>query len=434
MSFFTVKGTRKVRGTLSLPGDKSIAHRCVFIGSLATRTTTIRNFPLNDDCLCTINAFQALGVRISRRGDTVTVRGAGLEGLHPPAEALVIPESGTTFRLMAGVLAGQRFASALAAGTRLSRRPMARVVRPLRLMGAHISGRRNGTEEYAPLSIRGGALTPIRYVMPVASAQVKSAVLLAGLYARGVTTVEEKLKSRDHTERMLELFGAQIRSRGRIVRMRGGAGLVSPGIIRVPGDISSAAFFIVLASIIEDSRLRLTNIGLNPTRTGILTVLRRMGAQFSIDHLRKGPEPSGNICVTSASLRATVVRKSEIPFLIDELPVLMVAAACARGNTVFESAGELRVKETDRIRSMVLNLRKMGVPCRVEKKGREENIIVPGVPGLTGAKVSSFGDHRTAMSMAVAGAKARGTTVIEGVECIDKSFPGFLAALTKLLP
>jgi 3-phosphoshikimate 1-carboxyvinyltransferase len=433
MSFFAIQGVRAIKGTLSLPGDKSIAHRCIILGSLVSAITTIRNFPLNSDCLSTIAVFKRFGVGIRITGNTVVVTGKGLYGLHPSRSSISIAGSGTTFRLMLGVLAGQRFSSTLSAGRQLSRRPMLRVTAPLRAMGARITGCRRGAEEYPPVSIEGCQLTAIRYTMPIASAQVKSAVLFAGLYARGVTVVREKFKSRDHTERMMKQFGVALRCVGRLIRVTGGRELVSPGTVDIPGDISSAAFFIVLASIVKDSTLRITNVNVNATRTGIITVLKRMGGRITIASRTDAGEPSGDIIVKSSELKSTVVKKEEIPLLIDELPILMVAASCARGDTVFKAVGELRVKETDRIRSMVTNLKTMGVPCRVVTSGIQEDIVISGVQELTGARVSSFGDHRTAMSMVVAGAAARGKTVVDGVECINKSFPGFLDTLKKLI-
>lgn len=447
MKSFTVKGgCSHISAALSFSGDKSIAHRGAILGALAAGTTVLRNFPANEDCLSTLSIIKRLGVRVTRDGATVRIAGRGARGLKPSRGHLLIKESGTTYRLMLGVLSGQNFSSVLSAGASLSGRPMRRVTVPLRRMGARIRGRRKAGEEYPPVSISPGKLSGITYRMPVPSAQVKSAILLAGLFARGRTTVIEQAPTRDHTERMLEAFGAAVR-RSRNPRRRGkrrgapvcdrfsvegGNALSSPGTVTIPGDISSAAFFIVLGSIIPGSRIRIRNIGLNATRSGIITVLRRMGAHIRVCREYPGAEPRGDILVTSAILKGTTVTTREIPLLIDELPVLMVAAACARGTTVFKSAQELRVKETDRINSMLSNLSRMGVDGRVQKSGRAEDVIITGIRELRGARVSGFGDHRTAMSMAIAGIKAQGATVIDDVECINKSFPGFIDTLRKV--
>lgn len=441
MRSFTVKGgCSHISAALSFSGDKSIAHRGAIIGALASGTTILRNFPANEDCLSTLSIIKQLGVRVARNGGTVRITGRGTSGLRPPRGHLLIKESGTTYRLMLGVLAGQGFGSTLSAGAALSGRPMLRVTGPLRRMGARIRGRCKAGEEYPPVSITPGKLAGITYRMTVPSAQVKSAVLLAGLFAHGRTTVIEKVPTRDHTERMLEAFGAVTRTRGErrgpLARnhfsVEGGRALSSPGTVVIPGDISSAAFFIVLGSIIPGSEIRIRNIGLNATRSGIVTVLRRMGADIRVCREYPGAEPRGDILVKSAALKGTTVTKREIPLLIDELPVLMIAAACARGTTVFKSAQELRVKETDRINSMLSNLSRMGVDGWVKKAGREEDVVITGIRELRGAWVSGFGDHRTAMSMAIAGMKARGATVIDDVECINKSFPGFIDTLKKV--
>jgi len=432
MRSFAVKGgCSHITAALSFPGDKSIAHRAAILGALASGTTTLRNFPANEDCLSTLSIIRRLGVRVARDGTVVRIAGKGPNGLKAPDSRLLIKESGTTYRLMLGVLAGQGFDSTLAAGASLSGRPMLRVTGPLRRMGARLQGRRSAGEEYPPVTARPGRLKGFVYRMPVASAQVKSALLLAGLFADGLTTVVEKVPTRDHTERMLEQFGAATRRSRNSFSVRGKAHLVSPGTVTIPGDISSAAFFIVLGSIIPRSAIRISNIGLNPTRSGIIAVLRRMGADIRVCKRYPGAEPRGDIMVRSAALKATTVTRKEIPLLIDELPVLMVAAACARGTTVFKAAQELRVKETDRINSMLFNLSRMGVDGWTEKAGREEAVFIAGVPELRGAWVSGFGDHRTAMSMAVAGVKAQGVTVIDDIDCINKSFPGFVAALRK---
>ncbi|MGE5308459.1 MAG: 3-phosphoshikimate 1-carboxyvinyltransferase [Deltaproteobacteria bacterium] len=433
MISFKVKGAaRDIHGALSMPGDKSIAHRCAILGALSPKVTTLTNFPLNDDCLATLSLLKQLGIPVDIKGKTVRIHGKGLRGLRRPCGRLLVRESGTTFRLMLGVLAGQGFPCELSAGRSLAARPMLRVTAPLRSMGAGVKGKGKGGEEYPPVDIRPAALHAISYQMPVASAQVKSALLLAGLYAAGTTRIKEKLTTRDHTERLLASFKADIHRTGKTVSVSGGRSLVSPGRILIPGDISSAAFFAVLGAIIPGSRVTIKDAGLNGTRTGFISVLKRMGAGIRIRRGKPGAEPYGDITVTGARLKGTRVGRQEIPSLIDELPILMVAAACAGGETVFDGVEELRVKETDRIRSMLENLALMGAKCRVKRRGKHETIVITGSQELTGASVKSYGDHRTAMSMIIAGLKARGATRIDDVSCIDKSFPGFIAALAKM--
>ncbi|MBP7215724.1 MAG: 3-phosphoshikimate 1-carboxyvinyltransferase [Candidatus Omnitrophica bacterium] len=442
--FVVHQASGALRGKFVFPGDKSIAHRCVILSALSRKAVTITNFPTNEDCLATIQVFRQLGVRINHAisKQLLVVSGHGLHGLRKPSGPIVIKESGTTFRLLLGVLAGQPFSVTLSAGKALSRRPMARVTKPLRLMGTRIHPIRNTQdsiqEEFPPLTICGGDLHAITYKMPVASAQVKSAILLAGLYAQGITKIIEPVRTRDHTERILTLFNAEIKKRGNAIELCGGKELKAPKKIMVPGDISSAAFFIVLACIMPQAHITIKHISLNPSRTGALGVLKRMGARItatrSLSHrVSSNPEPQGDISVKSSTLKSTVVERNEIPSLIDELPILMVAAACARGKTVFEGVGELRVKETDRIRSMSDNLQKMGVKISIIKRGVREDIVVEGAKELKGARVKSFGDHRTAMSMVVAGLKAKGSTRIDDVACIGKSFPRFIELVKRLV-
>jgi len=450
MSSFKIQGSCKIKGSISLPGDKSIAHRFVILSSLSGNTTTINNFPFNDDCLFTVRAFKSLGTKITQepQKSRLKIRGVGLKGFKKPAKPIFVGESGTSLRLLLGVLAGQNFQTKLTCAKSLSQRPMLRVTSPLRKMGAQISCRKSPQgEEYLPILIQGHELIPITYKIPVASAQVKSAILLAGLYAQGTTKVIEPVKTRDHTERLLKAFGAEIKIQSRQVFMKGKKELMSPGLVCVPGDISSAAFFIVLAAIIADSRIVLKDVSLNPSRLGIIKVLKRMGARIKVTSSRSPClsgrqavsrfEPMGNIEVKSSSLRGTVIKKREIPSLIDELPVLMVAACFARGKSRFEGVGELRVKETDRINSMQENLRKMNADIQIHlPAGRQvnsEDIVINPVNGLKGAKVKSFGDHRTAMSMIVAGMAACGTTIIDDTNCISKSFPGFLKVLKSII-
>ena len=433
MKPFAVKPLSSLQGEVFLPGDKSIAHRAVMCGALSFGKTRIDNFPANQDCLATVAAFKKLGIRIIKTGNSVTVFGKGLHGLRMPRGPVFLGESGTTCRLILGILAGQDFQTVLTAGRSLKQRPMLRVTKPLRLMGAVIKARQKDREEYLPVAIQGGGLRGITYRMPVASAQVKSAILLAGLYSSGTTSVTEPLLTRDHTERMLRLFKAGIKSEQNTISVTGQRQLAAPGPINVPGDISSAAFFLVAATVVPGSRVLIKNVTLNPTRSGVINVLKRMGADIKLRR-KKGFafEPSGDILVKSSGLKGTVVKSKEIPGLIDELPVLMVAACFANGRSVFDGVGELRVKETDRVRSMAQNLKKMGADIKVAGGRGSERIIVSPNAGLRGAKVRSFGDHRTAMSMIVAGLAASKGSVIDDVDCINKSFPDFLKSLEAL--
>lgn len=449
MKPFVVKPVSRLKGKISLPGDKSITHRYIIISSLSQGLTRIKNLPLSKDCNYTQKAFKKLGIKITfqcskkyKRIPEVSIMGSGLLGLKKPAGPVSVGNSGTTLRLLLGVLAGQGFKVTLRAGRSLSRRPMLRVTKPLRMMGARIKARvikyKPGlpSEDYPPITIKGGNLSPINYTLPVASAQVKSAILLAALYAKGTTKITEPVKTRDHTERLLKLFKARIKTKGNTIVVEGSRELVSPGTVTIPGDISSAAFFIALATIIPNSQILLRNISLNPSRLGIIRVLKRMGGNIRFSKADSGllaVEPAGDILVASSSLKGTIVRKKEIPSLIDELPVLMVAASYSRGETVFEDVGELRVKETDRIRSMSENLREMGADVKVLRVSGSEKIIIQGDRRLKGARVRSFGDHRTAMSMIVAGLAATGETKIDDISCINKSFPDFIYHLRSLI-
>lgn len=439
-----VRPAPRVRGKITLPGDKSIASRSLIVSAISQGKTVIENFPASKDCLATLHAVKALRVPVSlnSKKNKVTVCGQGIRGLRKPARAVFVADSGTTLRLMLGVLAGQAFTARLIAGKSLSARPMRRVTAPLRQMGARIKSRamRRGPlpqEEYPPITITGAKLKAIAYKLPVASAQVKSAILFAGLYAQGRTQVLEPVKTRDHTERMLSLFGADIKIKPNKIIISNRKALVSPGKIRIPGDISSAGFFLVLAAISAGARLTLKNVSLNPTRSGIIKVLRRMGADIRVTSYGAkgyGLEPAGDITIKGSRLKGVTVRRKEIPSLIDELPVLMVAACFASGRTVFDDVGELRVKETDRIRSLAVNLRSMGAKLRIIRAAGKERVVIDGGKQLKGAKVRSFGDHRTAMSMVVAGMRAQGVTTIDEISCISKSFPDFLATLKRITP
>jgi 3-phosphoshikimate 1-carboxyvinyltransferase len=435
MGSFVTQGIRALEGTVKLRGDKSIAHRAVMLAGISLGITTIHNFPIHEDAAATLHVFRSLGIKIKKTKTAVIVYGRGLNGLKPSYKSLSVKESGTTLRLLLGLLAGQNFKVSLIADSSLARRPMRRVTEPLRAMGASIKARKIGREEYAPMTITGGALRAIVYRMPTASAQVKSAILLAGLYAQGITRVVEPVKTRDHTERMLAVFGAPIKRQGNMISIRKPSRLLSPGTVVIPGDISSASFFIVAASLLAGSRLVIRTVSLNPTRIGILNVLRRMGASVKVFWVKasKGGEPFGDIAVCSGVLKAVTIKRNEIPSLIDELPVLMVAACFAAGKTVIKGVEELRVKETDRIKSMTDNLSKMGASIHIVKNRSCEDIVIRGTGGLSGASVKSYGDHRTAMAMVVAGLAAKGKTSIDNIDCVSKSFPDFLQVLKAIM-
>ncbi len=432
-----------MRGRIFLPGDKSIAHRAIILSALAGSKTVLKNIPLNEDTLATISAIRKLGIKIklNKASCQATVLGKKLFGLTKPSSPVFyIEESGTTFRLLLGLLSGQPFKTKLNAGDHLSSRPMLRVTKPLRLMGARISARCKvqGTrcEEYPPIVIEGGNLKGITYKIPVASAQVKGALLLAGLFAQGQTKLIETVKTRDHTERMLKLFKAKIKIKGNAIIITGGMRLVSPGALYIPSDISSAAFFMVAASIIPDSKIIIKNVSLNPGRLAVIKALKGMGGAIKIQKSKlnsRNNEPMGDILVSSSRLAGIRIQKNQTPGLIDELPILMVAASLAKGVSVFENVGELRFKETDRIKSMLVNLTKMSADIKVVKSGVQENIIINGVRELHGARLSSFGDHRTAMSMIIAGLASRGQTSLDDLSCINKSFPGFLKTLKSII-
>lgn len=462
MVFRFFKPVSCIKGKVFLSGDKSIAHRAIILGAISSGKTLINNFPFNDDCLATINAFKKLGIKITcnLKDHTVTVFGKGLKGLKQPKSPIFIAESATSLRLLLGILAGQNFKVTFTAGKSLSKRPMLRVISPLRSMGAQINARaktyKGRHEEFTPVTIKGCLLKPITYKMPVASAQVKSAILLAGLFTEGSTRVVEQMKTRDHTERMLRLFSSNIKIGEHAISVRGSKELISPANIYIPGDISSASFFIVASLILPKSKILIRKVGLNPSRMGIVKVLKRMGADIITTYLptccpparlaakpRAGEarlsrkltaefEPIGNLLVKSSILKGTKVKREEIPSLIDELPILMVAACFARGKTVLQGVEELRVKETDRIKSMCFNLRLMGARVEIVKKGDSENINIYGVKELKGAKVTSFGDHRTAMSMIIASLAAKSRTEIDDIACIKKSFPDFVFLLRSL--
>ncbi len=417
-------------GELSFPGDKSLSHRAVIFGALAKGDSRFTNVLAGEDCVCTRRAFEAMGVKIesSADGSELTVHGVGLKGLKAPKKELYLGNSGTSMRLLMGVLAGQGFSATLTGDPSLSSRPMRRVGDLLKRMGARIEGRENGN--LAPLRVRGGRLKGVVAELPVASAQVKSALLLAGLYADGATVVTEPERSRDHTERFLEHFGAPpAEYGGKTTSVRGGETLTAKS-FAIAGDISSAAFFMAAGALVPDSNIAFRSVLWNPTRIGIYHVLRRMNAKFAAPPAIRpeGPETVADFQIESGPLSAFEITKAELPSLIDEIPILCVLATQAQGKSVIRDAKELRVKETDRIQSMVSQLSKMGANIRAEG----DSIHIEGPVKLKGAVVNSFKDHRTAMSLIVAGLIAEGPTTVEDIECIDTSFPTFFELLKRI--
>jgi len=428
MKQLTITGGPALRGSVDVPGDKSITHRALLLSALATGASHIRGALLEGDCLATLNCLRAMGAPISVSdrdgGATVQVAGKGIRGLHAPAEALYCERSGTSMRLLCGILAGQRFDSTLTGDEQLLRRPMGRIVKPLRLMGATITDHGG----CAPLYAIGSPLQSIDYTLPVASAQVKSAILLAGLMAEGITTTRSPAVSRDHTERMLRALGASVHIDGTVVSIEP-ADSLAPLDMVVPGDISSAAFLLAAGATIPGSDIIVKNVGLNPTRTGILDVLQFMGADITIlDQREVGGEPAGDLQVRAGPLQGVEIGGDVIPRLIDELPVLATIATQAEGVTTIRDAAELRVKETDRIEGIVSQLRRLG--AKIES--RPDGMVIEGPSRLTGASVAGGGDHRVTMSLLIAGLLAEGSTTVAGAEFIDDSYPGFVDTLCQL--
>lgn len=415
-------------GTYTPPGDKSISHRAILFGALAEGESAYENFLEAEDCLHTLDAMRRMGVEIHHEKGTGKVRisGRGLHKLSAPGPELYLGNSGTSMRLLLGILAGQRFEAVLSGDPSLSVRPMRRVTDPLKQMGAQIKGKENGN--FAPLTIRGGKLRGIDFDNKLSSAQVKSALLFAGMYAEGRTIVREAIPSRDHTERFLEAAGARFQRIGNNLIVEK-TEMLLPLRARVAGDISSAAFFIVGAAMTPGSDVTVQNVGLNPTRTGLLEVLKRMGAKIETQVSQTVPEPMGTIHVCGGKLKGTGITHEEIPSLIDELPVLMVAMALAEGESLVSGAAELRVKETDRIQSMVRNLKAIGASIEELADGS----LIRGVEEFHGATVESFGDHRTAMSMGVASLAAKGTITVNDTACIATSYPAFTDHFQQLL-
>lgn len=421
----TVNAIKQLNGTIEVPGDKSISHRAIMFGALANGQTTIEHFLHGEDCLSTIAVFRQLGVAIDVSSDKITVHGTGIESLKQPSTILDVGNSGTTIRLMMGILAGRPFESRLTGDASIQKRPMNRVITPLKTMSAAISAQEGGL---APVTVSAvEAITGINYDMPVASAQVKSALLFAGMQSDDVTIINEKEKSRDHTERMLQQFGGEITIDGLSISITKQPPLQGQNIY-VPGDISSAAFFLVAASLLAGSKVTLKNVGMNPTRTGIIDVLRDMGAAIAETSQPTTGETLSDLTVSAAPLKATEIGGSLIPRLIDELPIIALLATQAEGTTVIKDAEELKVKETNRIDTVAEELTKMGADITATPDG----LIIKGPTALHGATVSSHGDHRIGMMLAVAGFIASSPVELEDAEAIAVSYPNFFEHVEQL--
>ena len=425
MNFY--KTAKPLKGELTVPGDKSISHRAVMFGSLASGTTEITHFLQGADCLSTIGCFRKMGIDIQISQDRVIVHGQGLHGLKAPESVLDCGNSGTTTRLISGILAGQKFDSQLTGDASIRKRPMGRIIKPLCQMGAAIESiPGNGC---APLKIQGRPLHAIHYQSPVASAQVKSCVLLAGLYGDGITSVTEPALSRNHTELMLKYFGAEVTSEGTTASIQPDP-VLNGAPVQVPGDISSAAYFLAAALLVPGSEILLKQVGINPTRDGILRVIRAMGGHVELlNQTTAGGEPTADLLVRSSSLHGTTIEGELIPTLIDEIPILAVLAAAADGTTVIRNAEELKVKESNRLDIMVESLSKMGADI----EGTDDGMIIWGGKPLHGAVIDSHLDHRIAMSFAIASLIADGTTEIQNAECVNISYPEFYEDLAVLM-
>jgi 3-phosphoshikimate 1-carboxyvinyltransferase len=428
----TIRTCQRLQGEVVPPGDKSISHRAAILNSLAKGKAEIDNFAPGADCLSTVRCLKALGVRIGRKGGaaspTISVSGTGAGGLKEASNVLDAQNSATTIRLLGGLLASQPFLSVITGDTSLRNRPMGRLIEPLRLMGADVSGR--GRDSLAPLVIKGKRLRGIDFTLPVPSAQIKSAILLAGLFARGNTVLYQTIPSRDHTERMLRQMGATLESQGNSISLLPLSSHLTSLNLRVPGDISSAAYFLVAAAIHPNARIVIKDCGINPTRTGIIDILLAMGAKLKIDHERlEAGEPLANIVIESSDLKGIEVGGDIIPRLIDEIPVLAVAGCVAKGKTVIRDAGELRVKESDRIATVVNELSRLG--ARIEPL--PDGMVIYGGRPLSGAEVDSHLDHRLAMSLAVAALVAKGETVIKRARAAQVSYPAFWQTLQQVV-
>ena len=417
-----IQKIKKAAGQIKVPGDKSISHRAVMLGSLANGVTEISGFLKGADCLSTIDCFRKMGIDIDINGENVTVHGNGLRGLKKPDEMLYTGNSGTTTRLLCGILAGQNFDTSITGDASIQKRPMGRVVQPLSMMGAKIEN------EYCPLYITGTKLHGIDYKMPVASAQVKTAIILAGLYADGETVIHEIEKSRDHTELMLSAMGADLTVDNLDITVKPTNDLTAFN-VDVPGDISSAAFFLVLGAIMPNSQITVTNVGINPTRTGIIDVLKDMGADITLENVHTSAgETVADITVRSSSLKGTTVGGDIIPRLIDELPIIAVAAVFANGQTVIKDAQELKVKETNRIRAVVDEFNK----CGIDITETDDGMIINGGKSIHGADFKTYGDHRMAMSLTVLAQLANGESTLDDSDCACVSYPTFFDDFYKL--
>lgn len=418
--------TQSLQGILTVPGDKSISHRCIMLGALAEGTTEVHGFLQGADCLSSIACFEKMGVTIDNSGELVRIHGLGLHHLKSPSDILDVGNSGTTTRLMSGILAAQPFTSMIDGDASIRKRPMKRIMTPLAQMGASITSLEGN--DCAPLRIEGRSLHGIHYQSPVASAQVKSAILLAGLYAEGETSVTEPYVSRNHTELMFEAFGVPIHCEGTTVTVQPVSSLLAQN-ISVPGDISSAAYFLVAGLITPNSCITIQNVGINPTRDGILEVCRAMGAKLTMENVKVSVgEPTADITVSTSSLHGTTIEGALIPKLIDELPIIAVLACFAEGTTVIKDAQELKVKESNRIDVMVTNLSAMGADI----EATDDGMIIHGGKPLHGAVIDSHLDHRIAMSFAIAGMNADGNTEILGADCVNISYPDFYSHLSSL--
>jgi 3-phosphoshikimate 1-carboxyvinyltransferase len=421
MSDRLIKPATSISGSISLPGDKSISHRALMFAGIAEGSSTITGLATAEDVQGTLKCLKNIGVEIRKQKNKVTVNSSGMYGLRASQKALDAGNSGTTIRLLSGILAAQNYISIIDGDESLRKRPMRRIIEPLETMGARIDSR----EYKAPLTIHGGPLRAIDYASPVASAQVKSCILLAGTFAKGLTRVTEPAPSRDHTERMLKHFGANIHHKDGMAGIKGPIQLKSAE-INVPGDISAAAFFIVAGCLLPNSEVEFINVGVNQTRTGILDALAHMGAFIKQDDLLLlSNEPRARLVVKTTRLNAATFSGLLIPRIIDEIPILAVAATQAEGTTTFRDAGELRVKESDRIATIVENLKRMGANVRETKDG----MVIQGPTALKGAEIDSYGDHRIAMSFSIAGLIADGETLIKNIDCVDTSFPEFFTIL-----
>lgn len=420
------KAEKGLKGELHVPGDKSISHRAVMLGALANGKTEITGFLYGEDCIQTIHCMKQLGVKIEENASKIVIHGKGRAGLMEPAEVLDVGNSGTTIRLLSGILASLPFSSVLVGDDSIAKRPMARVTGPLKMMNAFVDGR--GFGNYTPLFIRGGNLTGIDYISPFASAQVKSCILLAGLGAKGKTTVTEPYRSRDHTERMLKTFGVDVEVTGTSVTVTGGQELQATN-IHVPGDISSAAFFLVAGLIVPNSEVKLMNVGMNPTRVGIIEVLKEMGADMEISEEKMlGEEPVATITVKSSQLNGIEIGGALIPRLIDEIPAIAVLATQAKGITIIKDAEELKVKETNRINAVVNQLKKLGANI----EATEDGMKIIGPTPLIGGEIDSLGDHRIGMALALVGLISEEPVLVKNHEAIAISYPKFFDDLKGL--